>query len=58
MAAYLVPNQDLVPSYVTWTRVRVSDTDVDPRIRYVIFRILGYKDTVLVLDTGTGIPKN
>lgn len=37
---------------------RVSDTGLNPSIRYVILRILGYGDTVLVLDTDTGIREN
>ena len=29
-------------TYVTWTRVRVSDTGVDPSVWYVIFKYIGY----------------
>ena len=33
-------------TYITWTAVQVSDTSVDPSVRYDIFRIQGYSDTV------------
>ena len=43
----------LEKSYVTLTRVRVSDIGTDPSVGYVIQKNLGHGDTVLTLDSGT-----
>ena len=50
--------QSLPLPYVTWTWERASDTGAAPSVRYSISKILGYVDTVQVLDTGTGIRKS
>ena len=45
-----IPFTSTIPTYVTWTQVRVSYTGVYPRIRYINFGSLGYADTILILD--------
>ena len=39
---------------VTWTWVWVSNTGVNPKIRYEIFRILRYADTIVTPNIGYG----
>lgn len=37
------------------TRVRISDMGANPSVRHANFKKIGYGDTVLNLDVGTGI---